>query len=141
MQGTLLLTILTVKSSYTRHLELPLASTADAPDTLQWWIGAPGGGAWRIRTYAIDHDIHTHHVVGDVEQLLALARENDRKHFADVIKEVHALNFADCDHQNEVQAEFHRVGIVPRLEIAAGRFAFWKPDEARYWTQSEPRKS
>jgi hypothetical protein len=141
MQGTLLLTILTVKSSYARAVELPLASAADVPDTLQWWVTAASDGAWRIRTYAIDHDIHTHHVVGDPEHLLALARENNRKHFAGLIRAEHALNFADCDNENEVKEVFRRVGIVPQLEIAAGRFAFWNPDEARYWTQSEPRDS
>ena len=27
----------------------------------------------------------------------------------------------------------------PRLEIAIGRFAFWKPDDAKYRTQSTPK--
>jgi len=141
MQGTLLVAILTVRSSYLNSLELPLAGADEVPDTLQWWIA--GLGTWRIKTFAIDHDIHTHRVdtrrvEGNEQELLALARENNRKHYGDVIKAEYSLNFADCCNRAEVNAEFQRAGLEAHLEVADERFAFWKPDEARYSTKSNP---
>ncbi len=136
MRGTLLLAILTVRSSYANRLELPLSSDADLPDTLQWWIAS--SDAWRIRTYAIDRDVHIHQVVGNPGALLALAMKNNRKHFGGLIEVEHYLNFSDCCNPVEVQAEFQRIGLAPRLEITVDQFAFWKPDEARYQSQTTP---
>src|SRR5216684_2122170 len=51
----LVLALLTVESSYTQNIERPASKT---PDTLQFWI-APDG-TWRIKTYAIDEDVHIH---------------------------------------------------------------------------------
>ncbi|HTO63681.1 MAG TPA: hypothetical protein VMM15_20775 [Bradyrhizobium sp.] len=136
MQGTLVLAILTVRSSYARQIEERLVDHADVPDTLQWWIAA--GGSWRIRTYAIDHDIHTHQVDGDPTRLLTLASEGNRKHYGDVLAAEHVLHFADSHDWSDVDAKFRAIGLAPRLEIAADRFAFWKPDDARYATKSRP---
>jgi hypothetical protein len=136
MQGTLVLTILTVRSSYLRELEEPLTDVSDVPDTIQWWI-APAG-AWRIRTYALDHDIHTHEI-GDADNLKEFALGNARKHYGDVIRSQHVIELTDCLDNNEINSAFRAEGLEPRVEVAAGRFALWKPDDARYRTQSEPK--
>jgi hypothetical protein len=136
MQGTLVLAILAVRSSYGQRIEVRLGDSNDIPDTLQWWIAA--SGTWRIRTYAIDHDIHTHQVDGKPDDLLVLASEGNRKHYDDVLGAEHVLQFSDCNDRSEVQAKFRAVGLEPRLEIAAGRFAFWKPDDLRYSTKTAP---
>jgi hypothetical protein len=60
MKGTLLLTILNIQSSCARDLEETVVDASCVPDTLQWWIGSEE--AWRIRTYALDHDIHTYSI-------------------------------------------------------------------------------
>jgi hypothetical protein len=138
MQGTLLLTILKIRSSYIDAIELPLATPNLVPDTLQWWVGP--ATAWRIRTYAIDHDIHVHEVAGHRGDIIALAKESNRKHYADIIEAEHLLTFVNCQDQAEVEAECRRIGIAPRLEVSVGRFAFWKPDDARYSTKSAPRR-
>ena len=135
MQGTLVLTILTVQSSYIQEMEEPLDDSR-APDTIQWWI-APTG-SWRIRTYAIDHDIHTHSV-GNADNLRERALENAQKHYGDVIQSQHVIELTDCLDGNETERAFRATGLEPRVEIAAGRFAFWKPDEGRYHTQSQRR--
>jgi len=135
MQGTLVLTILTVRSSYIQEIEEPLGDSG-VPDTIQWWI-APTG-SWRIRTYAIDHDIHTHSV-GGANNLRELALQNAQKHYGDVIRSQHVIELTDCLDRNETEHAFRAIGLEPRTEIAAGRFAFWKPDEGRYHTQSQPR--
>lgn len=135
MQGTLVLIILTVQSSYLREVEEPLGDDSGAPDTIQWWI-APAG-SWRIRTYAIDHDIHTH-FIGSADNLEELALKNARKHYGDVIQAHHVIELADCLDGNKTAQAFRAAGLEPRLEIAAGRFAFWKPDDEDYRTQSHP---
>jgi hypothetical protein len=139
MQGSLLLTILTVKGSYARDVEQPLADFGDVPDTLQWWLAETG--VWRIRTYALDHDIHTYHIGGRTGDVLHLARTTNRRHYDVITAEEHLVPFADCSDPAEVNARFNSIGLPPRLKIAAGRFAFWKPDEADYVTQTVPKRA
>ena len=135
MRGTLLMAILTTKSSYIQEIEEPVDGPSDVPDTLQWWI-APEV-TWRIRTYALDHDIHTHEIRG-LADALRVARANNEKNYGDVIFVQHQFDFADCTDKSETDAALAAAGLEQRLEIAADRFAFWKPDDARYRTQSAP---
>ena len=137
MQGTLVLAILTVKSSYARGIEEELAGAGDLPDTLQWWIGRET--TWRIKTFALDHDIHTYSVEGGGSELVELARSNNLRNYGDVLGVQHVLELQDCTDRVEVERAFARIELAPRLEVAAGRFAFWKPDDAAYWSQTEPR--
>ncbi len=137
MQGILLLTILSVKSSYIREIEEPTNVPPDVPDTVQWWI-APTT-AWRIRTFALDHDLHTYEWSNPPIAVLDLVRKNNKKNFGDVIASEFELHFADCTNKAETDATLTRAGLAPRLELATGRFAFWKPDDARYHTQSTPK--
>ncbi|MFZ0960502.1 MAG: hypothetical protein WAO35_06315 [Terriglobia bacterium] len=139
MRGILVLAILTVKSSYSRNIEIALQGADDIPDTLQWWFG--GGGCWRIRTYAIDHDIHTFKIANSPQTTLELATKNNLKNYGDVMKAQHVIHFVNCTDSSELHAEFGQIGLAPRIEINPGRFAFWKPDEAVYLTKSTPKQS
>lgn len=136
MDGTLLLAILSIRSSYARNIEETLGE-GDVPDTLQWWISPLA--SWRIRTYAIDHDIHTHTLSGPHSNLLELARAQTLKHYGDIIIAQHEIEFADCTDQELVESALRKAGLTPHLEVAPGRFAFWKPDDARYHSQSVPK--
>jgi hypothetical protein len=73
MRGTLVLAILSIQSSYARDVEQSLDTPDDVPDTLQWWVSPQG--SWRIKTYALDHDIHTHDV-GSHTDLVRLAQRD-----------------------------------------------------------------
>lgn len=115
-----------------------------APDTLQWWI-APAG-VWRIKTFALDHDIHTHFIgsipttsIGSVSEMIEFARARTQKHYGNAIASQHVIELLNCTDEKRTDAALLATGLEPRLEIAAGRFAFWKPDDGRYYTQSEPR--
>jgi hypothetical protein len=136
MRGILLLAILGTKSSYSQNVELALEDLCDVPDTVQWWLGE--GGCWRIRTYAIDHDIHTYKIDNSPLATLELAQANNQKNFGDVIRVQHVIHFVNCADSSELLAEFGRIGLAPRVEISPGRFFFWKPDEAVYSTKSKP---
>lgn len=125
MQGTLVLTILTVQSSYIREIEEPVNNDTDVPDTVQWWI-APTG-SWRIKTFAMDHDIHTY-AIGDhtfpIEndgELRDLAQE---RHYWNVMHSQHFIELADCLDREEIVRAFRAEGLEPRVEICfleAGR--------------------
>jgi hypothetical protein len=109
MQGTLVLTILSIRSSYLREMEEPLGDMLFPADTIQWWI-APRG-SWRIRTYAVDHDIHVYSV-GNADNLRELALENARKHYGDVIQSQHVFELADCLDEDETARVFRAARLA-----------------------------
>jgi hypothetical protein len=135
MKGTLVLAVLNVKSSYLRRTEEPVRE-GDVPDTLQWWI-APNQ-VWRIKTFATDHDIHVYSVGAAKGAPVELAQANNRKHYGDVIRSEHVLTFDDCTDLNAVAKVLGAAGIGSELEVAPAGFAFWKPDDAEYRSQSKP---
>lgn len=137
MQGILVLAVLNVKSSYARNIETALESDVEVPDTVQWWFG--NGSCWRVRTYALDHDIHVHQIGNSPQLTPELAERNNLKNYGDVIKAQHVLDLSACSGQAEVEAEFRRVGLVARMETSPRGFAFWKPDDAEYRTKSTPK--
>lgn len=136
MRGILVIAVLTIKSSYTGGEEIPLGGPEEVPDTVQWWFS--DRGCWRIRTYAVDHDVHVLAVNDSPKATLEMAKQNNQKNYADIIKVQYQLRFSDCTTESEVQAEFRKVGLVPRLQFQ-DQFVFWKPDETDYWTQSSPK--
>jgi hypothetical protein len=137
VRGILLLAVLSVKSSYSREIERALENGDDVPDTLQWWFG--DGGCWRVRTYALDHDIHAYQVANSLQTTLELAKKNNDDNYGDIIKSQHLIHFVDCANPAELEAEFGRIGLVSRIEIVTAQFAYWKPEEAEYSTKSNPK--
>lgn len=136
MRGVLLLAILSVKSSYLQEIETTLKGMDEVPDTLQWWFG--DGGCWRVRTYAVDHDIHAFQIANSPQTALELAKKNNHDNYGDIIREQHQIHFVNCTNPLEVRAEFERIGLAPRLGIQ-DHYSFWKPDDADYWTKSSPK--
>jgi hypothetical protein len=136
MRGVLLLAILSVKSSYSQEIETPLESADDIPDTLQWWFG--DGGCWRVRTHAVDHDIHAYQIADSPQTTLDLAKKNNHDNYGDIIRAQRQIHFINCTNLPEVRAEFERIGLAPTLTIQE-HYAFWKPDDADYWTKSSPK--
>jgi hypothetical protein len=134
MRGILLLAVLSIKSSYSREIEAALDGANDIPDTLQWWFGK--GGCWRIRTYAMDHDIHAYKIGNSLQTTLELAKKSNQDPYGDIIQAQHVLHFVNCTNEGELEAEFGRLSLLPRIEIDSSRFAFWKPDNAEYSTKS-----
>jgi hypothetical protein len=137
MRGILLLAVLNIMGSYSREVENPLESADDIPDTLQWWFGE--SGCWRIRTYALDHDVHAFQIGNSLRTTLELAEKNNRDNYGDIIATQHVIHFVNCANRVELEAEFGRIGLVPRLQFDLSRFVFWKPDDAEYLTKSSPK--
>jgi hypothetical protein len=136
MRGTLVLSVLTVKSSYSQELEIVLEGSQGIPDTIQWWFGT--NGCWRIRTYAIDHDIHVYRIGDSPQTTLEMANKNNLKNYGDLIKVQHTIHFVDCTNPLELETEFGKIGLAAKMEISGDGFAFWKPDDEVYSTKSTP---
>ena len=137
MKGTLVLAILRVKSSYIAETEEPLEDGDDVPDTLQWWITSDR--AFRIKTFAVDHDIHIHGLTKGGSSIVEMAVANNSKNYGDIIARQHVIELEDCNDACAVAKAFGEAGLPASLEVEARQFAFWKPDDAEYKTQSRPR--
>jgi hypothetical protein len=132
-RGTLVLGILTVESSYAEDIERP---SRGVPDTLQLWLGADR--AWRIKTYAIDHDVHAHRL-GLGPWPAEWAREHIQKHYGDVLASLVILDFPDTTDRNAAQRVLTQHKLKGHLEIAKRGFAFWNPDGGQYETKTKPK--
>ena len=133
-KGTLVVGILTIKSSYAQNVERP---SRGVPDTVQFWVGPDN--AWRIRTYVIDHDIHTYRMSGLGKQPSELATAHIRKHYGDVLASIVILEFPDVNDTNSVRQVLAGHHLEGRLEAAKTGFAFWNPDGGHYKTQTTPK--
>jgi hypothetical protein len=138
MKCTLLVAVLTIQSSYLKNIELPVEDTIQAPDTVQWWI-APTE-TWRIRTFAIDHDIHTYRIGTDDPEYENVARVNTLKHYGDVISKMQSFEFADCTVGEREYKAFKDAGFSPTFDVEGKRFIFWNPDSRTYRTISKPKR-
>lgn len=133
MQILLVLFILSVESSYVQNTERPSEAQTD---TIQFLL--VNGIAWRIKTYAIDHDVHVWSIgtleVGEFERL---AESNTMKHYSDVVRRkvvVHGNASLES-----LLSEFQVQGLAPNIEISPeGEFAFWVPESNVYSTKSTP---
>lgn len=135
MQGTLLIAILTVRSSYRQNVEEATVPGLPA-DTLQWWIS--GEQAFRIRTFALDHDIRVMMTGALGEDMVAKCLANNRRHYGDVIFREELIEFSDCLDQDEVASKLAALDLSESLRVEKGAFAFWSPNGEHYWNQSAP---
>jgi hypothetical protein len=133
-KGTLVLGVLTFESSYAQNTERP---SRGAHDTLQFWIGP--GKAWRIRTYATDHDIHAYRLDDFGQRPTEFAREHIKKHYGDVLASTVVLEFADITDTNAVRRVLTQHKLKGSLEVTKMGFAFWNPDDGPYESKTTPR--
>jgi hypothetical protein len=138
MSGTLVLTTLKVKSSYLQGVEEP-ARPGEAMDTIQWWIG--GGQVWRITTFALDHDVRAQSMDAGTSNPVEFARKSNRENYGEIIRTERVLKFDDCTDATAVARVLKAATLPNRLQVEAGRFAFWKPDAAEYRLSEKATKA
>jgi hypothetical protein len=134
MDTVLVVFSLTIKSSYSRNIEAE--ATDDEFDTVQFFFG--GGDAWRIKTYAMDHDVHVWNI-GRVEDLVELARTNTQTHYGDVLAEAYILK-SDAG-VDGIRTELANRGLDVHLEVSSSGFVFWVPAGTSYGSKSRPEDS
>jgi hypothetical protein len=134
---TLVLAILTTESSYAREEERPATTV---PDTIQFWL-APDS-QWRIRTYAVDHDIHVY-TAGprpDGSRLTAKeAADHIAKHYANITAKTVTLDIRDPGDKVEVRRVLAEKVLIGVLEVGKNGVAFYNPDKGEYRTRSKPK--
>lgn len=133
----LVLAILTTESSYKSEIEHP---ATDVADTIQYWFGSKPSR--RIRTYAIDHDIHIYSLSNRDDGSAFTPSEAEihiNKHYSDVIKKLYIIKFKDPNNTAEVAKVLKSYNLEGILEVASAGFAFYNPDRAKYKTQSQPK--
>ena len=126
-----MLGVLTMQSSYGRNVEEPARGV---PDTVQWWF--LGDATWRVRTYAIDRDVHPHRADGvDVE----FAKANVREHYGDVLRSLHVVSLSNVRDPEATRNELRAAGLRDTVQFSDSGIPLWLPDDARYESRSEPR--
>jgi len=132
---TLVVAVLTRESSYEPPLE---REASEVSDSVQWWI-APDA-TWRIRTFAINHDIHPYAIGRISGDRASFAIENTKKHFGDILRSLHVVELSNPSDIAKTGDELAKAGLKGgHLEIGKSGFGFWNPDGATYRTQSSPK--
>ena len=134
---TLVLAILNTESSYAQEVERPAMAV---PDTIQFWL-APDS-QWRIRTYAVDHDIHVY-MVGPRPNGSPLttkeAADHLAKHYGNIAAKTVTLDVRDPGDKDEVRRLLAEKRLAGVLEAGKNGVAFYNPDEGEYRTRSKPK--
>ncbi|WP_342641444.1 hypothetical protein [Rhodoligotrophos ferricapiens] len=133
MKIALVIFFLTTQSSYLDNTEAD--ATEGAFDTIQFL--ATDRGAWRIKTYAIDQDVHVWSIAGTPGDIVALARQNTEKHYGDVLAEGYVIETTEG--VEGVRSELRKRGLSDHLEIAENGMLFWAPEGTQYRTKSKPQ--
>ena len=134
---TLVVGILTIQSSPAQEIERP----GEVPDTVQFWIGPTT--RWKIRTYAIDHDVHSWHLGGFEtvarDKMVQFAVDHIGKHYSDILARYVIIELPDTSDTTAIQdalSEHRLTGGLQEAEWEDIRFAFWTPDGAQYLSQT-----
>lgn len=132
---TLIIAVLTIESSYLDEVERPGTTVAD---TVQFWFARDS--QWRIKTFAIDHDIHVHKIdTSETRLSVERAKENIKKTYGDVTSRILVINFPDPANDDDVQRILKGNKLNGSLEIAAAGFSFYNPDRGHYRSKSKPK--
>lgn len=135
MKITILIFFLNIESSYIQASE----TTVDGyGDTVQWVIREDM--MWRIRTFAVDEDVHVYQIDrrGKTrDALIEIASQNTLKHYRETITDELLINSETgvAGILEQLKAE----GIDSRLNEDVSGLVFWSPDGSKYSTKSEPK--
>ncbi len=106
-------------------------------DTVQWLITEDQ--VWRIKTFAIDQDVHTYIIAEKTDpsfDYASLAHGNTENHYGDVIEET--LTIKSDDGTEGLKAALIENGLQPHLNIGSSGVIFWSPEGTHYSTKSSP---
>lgn len=134
MKIVLVIFFLSVQSSYLKDSEQD--ATDEVFDTVQFL--ATDSGAWRIKTYATDQDVHVWSIGGTPGDIVELARKNTEQHYGDVLCEGYIIEAPDGI--EGLRRELRERGLSDHLEISKSGFLFWTPEGTDYRSKSTPRQ-
>jgi hypothetical protein len=131
----LVLAILNTESSFTQDIERPVSAV---PDTVQFWFSPEG--QIRIRTYAIDHDIHAFLLGTETEAAYSpeTAISYIKNHYQDVVSKIYVLEFPHLSNINEVRRVLLARELDGIMDFSHTGFAFYNPDKEPYNIKINP---
>lgn len=129
---TLIIGKLRIKSSYAQNIEL---KSDDRYDTVQFWITP--NGIWRIKTFAIDDDIHIISMQANSENPIEFAKGHINRIYGDVLDEIITVE-SDTDDVEMFTKKLQDKKLNPKIEKSKEGFVFWNPDNANYKTKTKP---
>jgi hypothetical protein len=132
----LVVALLTVQSSYLRNVEQPRDTV---PDTIQFWFSPESD--WRIKSFAIDHDIHVHKIrTRGAERTFGVeqAAASTEKNYGNVLDRLLVIEIANPADSEAVTALLRSHGLGSSLETDTSGVSFYNPDGRRYRSQSNP---
>ena len=131
-KGTLIIFILSIGSSFIDNKEI---DNFKFFDVIEFWI--TNNEAIRIKTYAVDADIHVHQWKhDDFDKTKNLAFENTFTNYGDVILEKHVLELSGDESEIEIINKLDSINLKGSIEFKS--FPFWNPDGRQYKTVSKP---
>lgn len=131
MKSVLVLFLLSIKSSYINDEESE--ATDDLYDTIQFV--KTDKGAWRIKTFAEDEDVHLWSLESS-EDIVDLAVESTNNHYGDVIDEAFVIETENGI--DGLRAELKKKGLPDNLQISPKGPLFWAPLGSSYSPKSAP---
>lgn len=135
MQNKLVIFKLSIKSSYNQNIEQPADKVFD---TLQFFVH--GKDIFRIKTYAVDHDIHIHKVnVGDrtIDETLDFLTSTTKAHYEDAIEKIVTINIKDVKDTKAIKESLKKELKTAHIE-STNDILYWNPDGEPYKNQSNP---
>lgn len=133
MNTVLILFALNIQSSYAQDTEAE--ADEDSFDTVQFFIS--DSGAWRIRTFSVDEDVHVYSLGAARADTADVVMTSTEKTYGDVIAAKHV--FSTAGGIEELKQELERAGWPVSLRQSAQHgFAFWVPEGTDYRTRSTP---
>lgn len=136
MKARLIIFKLKIKSSYNQNVEQPADN--DVFDTLQFFI--QDKSIFRIKTFAIDHDIHIHSVnLRDktIVEMIDMLITSTKDHYGELIDKKVFLDIENLKDDKEIKALLTKEGLSPNIDTTPD-FIFWNPDNKKYHSQSKP---
>jgi len=126
--------MLNIESSYLNDIERNASSPAD---TIQFML--IDGEAWRIKTYAVDHDVHVWNLgLMEAAKFNETAVNNTAKHYGDVLSK--KLTLQTKNGFEGLRKELIDSGLAQNLEIPKSKkFAFWVSEPNIYKSKSTPK--
>lgn len=132
MRVVLVIFFLSIRSSYLRNEEHEASEVVF--DTIQF--AGSEQGAWRVRTFSDDQDVHTWSMRVAQDELVELARQNTEKHYGDVLAEGYVVD--SVEGIEGVRRGLLERGLSDHLQIGPNGLLFWTPEGSNYRTQSKP---
>lgn len=132
MDFVLIIFVLTIQSSYAQNAET--AAMGSNADTVQFLIEP--NQAWRIKTFAIDQDVHVYSLGETNAAIEEKAIASTERSYGDVIAKKYIIRSRTG--MEGLKAELKKHNLSQNLEISKSGFAFWVPENTEYRSKTQP---